>query len=107
MVAWTWLALSAGWLPDRADQPAWFRFIVVRFARGQSADTRNWAGIVVAIFAWGFFNLQPIGVLLLWPYGPVGRLVVVASFAAQAVWALDLRRAIVRAGSRTSRREPR
>jgi hypothetical protein len=100
MVGSTWAALAAGWLPDEVDQPVVFRFIAARSKGWATAGASNRGGMVFGLLFWGFANAEPLGLLLVWPYGLVGRAIVVAYAVVQGIWLLAIRRAIVRARSR-------
>ena len=106
MTAWVVLALSQKWLSDPREWPGWFRFIAVRagdIGRRQLTTQEAAGSAVGAVLIWLFFNFPPFAILLLWPYGWLGRLLVLAYGAAQAVWVYDLRRAIVRGRAHSGR----
>ncbi len=100
MIAWAGIARSAGWLREQADQPAWFRFIAVRSPSWGTGDPPVWAEIILALVFGTLMNFPAAGLLAIWPYGWLGRLIPVAYFLAQGMWLLDMRRAIIRAKAR-------
>ena len=97
LIGWTLGILSAGHLRDRADQPASFRFIAERFPTWLPAAIPDEGGMLAAVALVGLANFYPAGALLIWPYGLLGRSILLAYFVAQGLWLRRIRRAIISA----------
>jgi hypothetical protein len=96
-----WIALGAGLLRNAVDQPRWVRFITRRsgfaYEHAGASSSRDAPTMAVGIGVWLLFNVGAAWLLIAWPYGWLGRLIVVAYFAAQAFWLSALWRLVVRA----------
>ena len=99
LVAWTVVLTSAGWLRDPADQPRSFRFLAALFPASKPQPTPNWVGILVGVGFLAFFNYVPLTGIVIWPFGWLGRVVIVVYLVAQVLWLMRVRQAIIRARS--------
>jgi hypothetical protein len=93
--------VSAGFLHDSADQPAWFR-VIAGVVSPPSGAASSVTGIVYAIVGIAFFNFAPV-VYLTYATDLPGVVVDLACFLLQGILLVTVWRAIARTRARDRR----